>query len=105
TDTGAPCALLLPKFLACARNLLAVLGGRRTLAQRRPVVLDRFPKKRFVYFPREKIVEFELANLGSREIDYIDVCHLYFFLCMPTMRHTLILLGCVTRFVPRAASY
>ena len=39
-------------------------------------MLDRLPKERVVDLAREDLIgEFELTDLASVEIDYVDVCH------------------------------
>ena len=75
-DTCAASSLLLPQLAAGTRDEPAGLGRRGALAQRGAVMLDRLPEECVVDLAGEHFVEeFELSDLLSAEIDYIDVCH------------------------------
>jgi hypothetical protein len=76
SDTSAAGSLLLPKLFAGAGHLVAALGGGGSLTEGGPVVLDRLPEQCVVDLAGEDVVgEFELTNLLSTEIYYVDVCH------------------------------
>ena len=76
SDASAAGSLLLPELLAGAGDLVAALGGGGSLTKGGAVVLDRLPEQPVVDLACENFVgEFELTNLLSAEIDYIDVCH------------------------------
>src|SRR3954463_15520704 len=74
---GASGALLLPKFLARARDQLLVLGGVGTLALRGAVVLYRLPQQVFVHRAKDFFGEVERADLFAIQIMYVDGCHCF----------------------------
>jgi hypothetical protein len=79
---GAASTLLLPQLLARTRDQLLVLGGGGTLPHRSAIVLHCFPEQGLVdLFRREDFVrQLQRAYCFSTEIDYINVCHIYFLL-------------------------
>ena len=67
-----PVSLLLPELLTRTRDILAGLGGGGSLTEGGPIVLDRLPEERVVDVCSEDVVELELGDLLSTQIDYVD---------------------------------
>src|SRR5690242_9877191 len=75
-DTGSPRTLLLPQFLACARNQLLVFGSVGAGAVGSAVMFDRFPQQIFIDRAEYFIGKIKGSDFFPAQIMNIDSCHM-----------------------------
>src|SRR5258707_1457081 len=75
-NAGASRTLLLPQFLAGARDQFLVIGGVSAGALRGAVVLHRFPQQAFIYRAENLFGEINRSNLLPAKVMNTDGCHI-----------------------------